>query len=99
MVARCEDCGLNRTHPEPNEQKIGDGYYIDKNDCLCRTNNLKVWYKFADDLLDIVEIYKKGNRLLDVGTNIGVLVSVVASKACLKQLSKHTNGSETRLIR
>jgi len=80
QIIRCQNCGLARTSPEPAEQEKGPGYYLGEEDSSYRTGDLKIWYKFADRLLEIVKPYKKNGALLDVGTNIGVLVDAAIKR-------------------
>lgn len=75
-VAECRACHLARTWPSPLAGSALVGYYAERDDYELRLREIDIWRPFSESFLAIVRRFVPAGRLLDVGCNLGILVSV-----------------------
>jgi 2-polyprenyl-3-methyl-5-hydroxy-6-metoxy-1,4-benzoquinol methylase len=76
FIKQCDNCGLLRTIPVPNE------YSVSQEDLENRVDKITLWKYFAEDTLKWINKYQHKSRsdILDIGCNIGVFVKSASDK-------------------
>ena len=66
-VVRCRDCGLLRTHPEPQPEAIYQAETSKKYTVDRSAEHFAVWETYADQMVNLIEQHVPRGRLLDIG--------------------------------
>lgn len=74
-VLKCRNCSLARTWPSPLQGNEAEQYYEDIEDYEMRFEKQVLWQAFAHRTLEVIKKYKPSGKLLDVGCNVGILVT------------------------
>jgi SAM-dependent methyltransferase len=74
QIVKCLTCGLLRTSPTPilDMPEIYDELSISES----HKQNIELWKIFSNEVIQKLLPFKRSGRLLDIGCNIGILVSI-----------------------